>query len=131
MELGLEELISKGVVISSNGKEDYIFLRRKNPQILHALIMLTNKCNMDCEYCYTESNMHVKEGSLSGSQWSAIFDAIKIPSKFPSQNISLTGGEPTIHPDFPEILDALSGRYKIEVSSNGLRLRKGVLESLT
>ncbi|MBU4086519.1 MAG: radical SAM protein [Nanoarchaeota archaeon] len=126
----LQELRSRGIIVPSDGKEDYIFLKRENPQILHALIMLTNRCNMSCEYCYTESNMHVKEGSLDGSQWSAIFDAIRIPSKFPSQNISLTGGEPTIHPDFSDILDALSGRYKIEVSSNGLRLRKGVLESL-
>ena len=126
----LRELISRGIIISNRSKEDYVFLRRKNPQILHALIMLTNRCNMGCEYCYTESNMHVKEGSLSGSQWGAIFDAIKIPCRFSCQNISLTGGEPTIHPDFSDILDSLSGRYKIEVSSNGLRLRKGVLESL-
>ncbi|MDP3027535.1 MAG: radical SAM protein [Nanoarchaeota archaeon] len=103
--------------------------RFDNPVILHSLVVLTNRCNMDCTYCYTEANDHLNEEEINGEKWKHIFDNIKIPRSERIQNLSFTGGEPTCHPDFLDIFNHVSGRYKVEVSTNGLRLTDRDLEA--
>lgn len=93
-----------------------------HPIILHPLVVLTNRCNMDCDYCYTEANDHLNEDEINKDKWKNIFDSIKIPGSRRIQNLSFTGGEPTCHPDFIDIFNYVSGKFKVEVSTNGLRL---------
>lgn len=109
----------------------YEILKFEHPQILHMLVMITNKCNMGCKYCYTEANNHLKkERELTGEEWIRLFETVKIPSKYRTQNISFTGGEPTIHPNFVDILKSVSGKYKVEISSNGLDINNNLIEAL-
>ena len=63
-----------------------------HPIILHSLLILTNRCNMDCRYCYTEANEHLNEEEITGKNWLRIFENIKIPNSSRLQNISFTGG---------------------------------------
>ena len=130
-----QELLTRGIVDSFQNKDfnnEYELKEVESHQLLHLLVMLTNRCNMDCKYCYTEANQHLnEERELSGKEWIELFDKVKISGNYRSQNISFTGGEPTIHPDFPEILRSVSGKYKIEVSSNGLYLADNVIRALT
>lgn len=125
IDSGLVNFVDKEYTI-----EEYEILEFDHPQILHMLIMLTNRCNMNCKYCYTEANKHLDEQELSGKDWIELFEKVKIPSKYPCQNISFTGGEPTIHPDFLDILNNISGKYKIEISSNGLEISDKLIHTL-
>ncbi|MEM4605575.1 MAG: radical SAM protein [Candidatus Pacearchaeota archaeon] len=129
-----ESLIKTGFVeyISPQDKisNQYEVLKFNYPQMLHILVMVTNKCNMGCKYCYTESNRHLQEKELRGDEWIKLLETIKIPSRYRTQNISFTGGEPTLHPDFPYILKAISGKYKIEISSNGLEISDNLIDML-
>ena len=125
IDSGLVNFVDKEYTI-----EEYEILEFDHPQILHMLIMLTNRCNMNCKYCYTEANKHLDEQELSGKDWIELFEKVKIPSKYLCQNISFTGGEPTIHPDFLDILNNISGKYKIEISSNGLEISDKLIHTL-
>jgi MoaA/NifB/PqqE/SkfB family radical SAM enzyme len=104
-------------------------VRLDHPAILHSLVVLTNRCDMNCGYCYTESNEHSDEEEIDGERWKQIFDNIKIPGTDRIQNVSLTGGEPTCHPDFLDIFKHMSGKYKVEVSTNGSKLSDAHLEA--
>lgn len=79
----------------------------KSPVIFS--VEITNKCNLRCFGC---GNIFKKEKDiLSLCEWKKIFDQIKPYAKI----IRLTGGEPTLHPDFFEILEVIN---KMDVSLN-------------
>lgn len=67
---------------------------------------LTPACNNRCLGC---SNLYAEERGatpppLTGAGWRALIAQIAPHT----QHIKLTGGEPTLHPDFPAIVDTLS-----------------------
>ena len=78
-------------------------------------------CNIQCPYCYARKNL----------DWNKIikYDQIKkiIPmlNKLDKSIISLIGGEPTLHPDFLNIIKLLSKtKHDIHVYTNGIKLDK-------
>jgi len=105
-ELKLADLVGE----YSTTKEDIQMLNYPRIQLLHFLVEITNKCNMNCLYCYTEANEHIhEEKELSGEEWIDLFSRLRINSRFITQNISLSGGEPTVHPSFDPLWSAPSG----------------------
>ena len=123
----LDHLESVGILSKlEDTQNSHEFLERDNLQLLHMLVMITNRCNMDCSYCYTEANMHIDKRELPFKQWNEFFDIANLGGRFISQNISFTGGEPTIYPNFAEVLRAVDGKYKVEVTSNGLEIKKDI-----
>jgi len=78
-------------------------------------IILTTLCNNNCKICLMGQNTHKQHKELSH-----IKEEIKNKDKY-SKTLVLTGGEPTIHPDFIEILRFSKGLGygKISVISNG------------
>ena len=89
-----------------------------------ALIEVTPRCNLKCAYCFADSGSnHTKDPCL---------DTIKgcyellLRSGGPF-NIQLSGGEPTLREDLPEIiaLGRSLGFSFIQINTNGLRLAKG------
>lgn len=72
----------------------------KSPVIFS--VEVTNKCNLRCFGC---GNIFKREKDiLSLDDWKKIFDKIKPYAKI----IRLTGGEPTLHPNFFEILEVIN-----------------------
>jgi len=127
----VEELKANGIIGEYSSGDEFEVLSFRQPQLLHMLTELTNRCNMNCDHCYTEANEHHhEEKELSGEEWIELFEKVRIKSRFITQNVSLTGGEPTVHPSFSQIIRYLSGKYKVEVSSNGLHFRKEDLEAI-
>jgi 7,8-dihydro-6-hydroxymethylpterin dimethyltransferase len=87
-----------------------------------ALLEITDACNLSCEACYAESpagKHHPKEELLKRLD-------IFIQDRGPLDILQISGGEPTIHPDFFEILDSCRDREisHIMVNTNGIVLAK-------
>ena len=91
------------------------------------LINVTLRCNQRCPYCFADAGgdrHHVGDGepSLSEiSQWLGRLIELGEERKF---NIQLSGGEPTVRADLPEIirLCADKGFEYIQLNTNGRRL---------
>ncbi len=87
-----------------------------------SLVEISDHCNLRCPICYAESGPHrplhrplpVVEGML---------DAVVTNEREPDV-VQLSGGEPTLHPQFFEILDAAKARpiRHLMVNTNGIRI---------
>jgi MoaA/NifB/PqqE/SkfB family radical SAM enzyme len=128
-----QTLQEKGIVEegTEDGRNNYVYISEfERLQPVHFLVVLTNKCNMNCKYCYAEANKQSKEKDISGHEWVKFFDEMHLGGQRVAQNISFTGGEPTLHPDLPNILRLLSRKYKFEISSNGLMISDELVDAL-
>lgn len=85
-----------------------------------ALIEITTRCNLSCPTCFADSG----EGyDLSVSQVEAMLDRL-VETEGQPEVVQISGGEPTLHPRFFDILEAALARdisYVI-LNTNGLRL---------
>jgi len=123
-----EGILEEGI---EDGANRYVYTSEfERLQPLHFLVVLTNRCNMECKYCYTEANEHPEEKDIPGHEWVRFFDEMHLGGQRAAQNISFTGGEPTLHPDLPNILRSLSRKYKFEISSNGLVISDELMDAL-
>ncbi len=92
-------------------------------------IVLTNRCNLSCWYCffYAEASGYVYEPSIE--QIVSMIRSIKkqaIPV-----NVQLTGGEPTLRDDLVEIVRAIKaeGVKHIQLNTNGIKFAELYLEN--
>lgn len=89
----------------------------RNPHDVY--VILTSKCNLRCLHCYgTFGEPHIKYNEMSGDEWNRIFSELADLDVF---YVNIAGGEPTIHPHFPEIIGHLRdiGLHFI-LTTNGL-----------
>ncbi len=79
----------------------------------------TNLCNLRCKHCY-QSAGNVLRNELSLHEKLKLIDEL---DRAGVAMIALSGGEPTIHPDFLPVLKAISSRgIFVAVATNGWRL---------
>jgi uncharacterized radical SAM superfamily Fe-S cluster-containing enzyme len=86
------------------------------------LLEITERCNLQCPICYAESSPH--SGSWrSLEQIDRMLNAI-VRNEGEPDIVQISGGEPTIHPQFFEILDLVKTKpiKHIMVNTNGLRI---------
>lgn len=85
-----------------------------------ALIEVTQRCNLNCKFCFANAGTELEEPSLDVIEtWYKNVLAASGPV-----NIQLSGGEPTLRNDLPEIVEmgrALGFNF-IQLNTNGLRL---------
>ena len=84
------------------------------------IIEITNHCNLECPICIVQ-NKHNYDMSLE--EMSHILDGLVRKEGY-LETINLSGGEPTMHPRFFEILDLARAKKEISrvsISTNGLR----------
>ncbi|NJQ14557.1 radical SAM protein [Streptomyces bohaiensis] len=85
---------------------------------------ITRKCQLACVHCYNSSGPQGTKGSMRREDWLRIVRQVAdegIP------NIQFIGGEPTLHPDFPEFLTTALGRgLELEVFSNLVRVSEEI-----
>lgn len=92
---------------------------------------LTPRCNFDCKMCYVHLSKAEQERrgrELSAEEW------IELGKQAVAEGmvfLLLTGGEPTLRPDFPEIFSELKKLgLMISINSNGYLLRGDVRKLL-
>lgn len=80
-------------------------------------LILTERCNYHCDFCIRENIGHgINEFSLE--MLSSTINSLS--ETFPNSALLLTGGEPTLHPFFKDIVKlAVSKFYAVQITSNG------------
>jgi uncharacterized radical SAM superfamily Fe-S cluster-containing enzyme len=86
------------------------------------LIEICDACNLSCPVCYAESGTH-RTTYRSLEQIEAMLDAV-VSNEIEPDVVQISGGEPTIHPQFFEVLDAAKKRpiKHLMVNTNGIRI---------
>jgi uncharacterized radical SAM superfamily Fe-S cluster-containing enzyme len=84
-----------------------------------ALVEVTSRCNLSCPVCFAMSGKETGEPSVA--ELSGIFRRLAQSGR---TFVQLSGGEPTVRDDLPEIIAAAreAGCENIQLNSNGLRL---------
>lgn len=86
------------------------------------LIEVTDRCNLTCPTCYASSSpTHGRHRTLE--EIAFMLDAI-VKSEGEPDVVQISGGEPTIHPEFFKILDMAKARpiKHVMVNTNGIRI---------
>ncbi|MFO1506064.1 MAG: radical SAM protein [Lysobacterales bacterium] len=86
------------------------------------LVEITDHCNLRCPICYADSGPH-RPGFRNLDTVERMLDAV-VANEGEPDVVQISGGEPTIHPDFFAILDAARRRpiRHLMVNTNGLRI---------
>jgi 7,8-dihydro-6-hydroxymethylpterin dimethyltransferase len=88
------------------------------------LVELTDRCNLTCPICYADSGAeHQQHRSLELIE--SMLDAI-VANEGEPQIVQLSGGEPTIHPEFFEVMDLVKTKpiKHLMINTNGIRIAK-------
>lgn len=115
----LAELIGEGLVELHTEPVDgtaRICGSRDHESPSHFMIELTDKCNLRCAHCYRGSSpelgQHIPKEQL--------LDIIDQMAALGVSTIELTGGEPTMRPDFLDIFHHCATRFaSVAIVSNG------------
>jgi 7,8-dihydro-6-hydroxymethylpterin dimethyltransferase len=88
------------------------------------LVEITDYCNLRCPICYAESGPH-RPGFRDLATVERMLDAI-VANEGEPDVVQISGGEPTLHPQFFDILDAAKRRpiRHLMINTNGLRIAK-------
>ncbi|MEO0989001.1 MAG: radical SAM protein [Cyanobacteria bacterium J06639_14] len=93
------------------------------------LIELTDRCNLTCPICYADSGVedidshHQPRRHRSLAVIEQMLDAV-VANEGEPQVIQLSGGEPTLHPDFFAVMDLVKARpiKHLMINTNGLKI---------
>lgn len=88
------------------------------------LVEITDHCNLRCPICYAESGPH-RPGYRDLATIERMLDAV-VANEGEPDVVQISGGEPTLHPNFFAILDAARQRpiRHLMVNTNGLRIAR-------
>lgn len=88
-----------------------------------AVIDITNRCNFRCPVCFAEANGHGSRYFLDVNVVRGMLQSL-VAREIPCRHIQFSGGEPTLHPEFPAILRTARelGFTHIQVATNGSRM---------
>lgn len=86
------------------------------------LIEICDYCNLSCPICYAESGP-TRQQFRSLAQIEAMLDAV-VRNEGEPDVVQISGGEPTLHPDFFKVLELAKARpiRHLMVNTNGIRI---------
>src|SRR5690625_416630 len=88
---------------------------------------LTYACNLSCSHCLSSSGRR-NPNELSTEQCKALIDEMREMQVF---YVNIGGGEPTVRPDFWELVDyATANNVGVKFSTNGVRITEEVAPRL-
>ena len=89
---------------------------------------ITSKCNLTCDHCYADSGPKKDlRGRMTTDKW---LEVIRDAAQLGCKQVQFIGGEPTLHPDLPQLISAASehGFGFIEVYTNATGVSEALLE---
>jgi radical SAM protein with 4Fe4S-binding SPASM domain len=92
---------------------------------------LTERCNLACAHCYLDAR-HLKDGGQDELSTDDIKRVLgEIAETGPEAMVVLTGGEPTLRPDLPELAEHANGLgLMVVVGTNGMSLTPARVKAL-
>lgn len=93
-------------------------------EVCCVLLNLTERCNQHCGFCFASAENTPKNPDISIATIERIYDSLIAKSPENPYNIHLSGGEPTVRNDLPQIiaLGKSKGFKYIQLNTNGKRL---------
>jgi sulfatase maturation enzyme AslB (radical SAM superfamily) len=91
-----------------------------------ANIMVTEKCNFSCPYCFADEFVNKLYDEISIENFQKALDFV-LSSKSSSKFIGIIGGEPTLHSRFAELLTIINRNDHIRealIFTNGLKIEE-------
>ncbi len=88
------------------------------------VVEVTDRCNLACPTCYAESSPHHgRHRTLAEIEW--MLDIV-VANEGQPDVVQISGGEPTVHPQFFEILDMAKRKpiRHLMLNTNGIRIAK-------
>ena len=94
--------------------------------LFSVLLELTHRCDQACHICYNPP--HNSDGLLTLDHYRRLLHDL---AGMDTLNLTLSGGEPLLHPDFLAIGRAAREQgFAVRVKTNGLRLDRGMAENV-
>ncbi len=96
------------------------------------LVEVTDRCNLNCPICYADSgaeevfsNSHQPRLHRSLEQIEMMLDAV-VANEGEPQVVQISGGEPTVHPEFFKILDIAKSKpiRHLMINTNGVKIAR-------
>jgi len=85
---------------------------------------ITGKCQLSCSHCYAGSGPDGTHGTMTADDWKRV---ITDGARTGVTMVQFIGGEPTLHPDLPELIRyALDEDLSVEVYSNLVHVTGGL-----
>ena len=101
--------------------------------LLNLRISVTQRCNNHCSYCHKEGEVQLANASAEKMTLQEIVYIAKIAINLGIARIKLTGGEPLMRLDLPEIVREISrlpGLKDLSLTTNGILLIGGAAKKL-
>jgi cyclic pyranopterin phosphate synthase len=101
--------------------------------LLNLRISITQRCNNRCAYCHREGEVQRANRSAELMSVQEIVRMAKIAVGLGIARIKLTGGEPLMRKDLPQIVEgiaAIAGLKDLSLTTNGLLLGGGMAKKL-
>jgi|WetSurMetagenome_2_1015567.scaffolds.fasta_scaffold86981_2 GTP 3',8-cyclase len=101
--------------------------------LLNLRISITQRCNNRCAYCHREGEVQRANRSAELMSVEEIVRMAKVAVDLGIARIKLTGGEPLMRKDLPEIVSgiaAIAGLRDLSLTTNGLLLGGGMAKKL-
>jgi cyclic pyranopterin phosphate synthase len=93
--------------------------------LLNLRVAITQRCNLQCQYCHMEGEERVEENSIEEMTVDEIVRIARIAVGLGISRVKLTGGEPLMRKDISEIVKgiaALPGLTDLSMTTNGVML---------
>lgn len=119
LNLVLSNLVRKQIIALYN--EPVGKLSKENSPIRVASIEITDKCNLKCRYCYG----NFKPNNSIRLELDEIASLLKRLSARGVKLLEITGGEPSVHPDFNKILSLACASFdRVTIMTNGVHFNE-------
>lgn len=131
-----EALLKHGIIkrLSGNGEDaglsDWQLPRfYPNEMFYDSVVEITERCNYNCLHCFNAADLEISRNELKLEQIRRYFKEL---SEVGVEAVLLTGGEPMLHPDFPEILKAaVDAGIDVEgINTNGYFLTQEIFDKM-